>query len=207
MHTWPLEHPLLGPVPHAMGADPQTPPWHVSLVAQSVSTEQVHCIPVCVVVHWAAGPHWLFVVQLWQTWLMHTSPAVQLLFWVHDVHPPRHSTQTWMGSQLPMMPLSGKPKVWQNPPRPQPAFEEQKVPGGATQRQLCPAGQVEQFAQTPPWHVSHAGQSRSDVHAETHCVVARPGSCEHTEGAVQGGVHVRGGAAAPPSLETSPPES
>jgi len=51
----------------------QIPDEQVSGEGQSVFTVQVHCIPVCVAVHIALGPHWLLEVQVthwfpWQTW-------------------------------------------------------------------------------------------------------------------------------------------
>lgn len=53
----PCAHPVFGP-----GA--QTPEEQVSPEAQSVDAAHVHCIPVCVAVHWAVDPHWLFVVHV-----------------------------------------------------------------------------------------------------------------------------------------------
>jgi hypothetical protein len=44
----------------------QTPPEHVWLAAQSVLLEQVHCIPLCVAVQMALGPHCAFEVHVVQ---------------------------------------------------------------------------------------------------------------------------------------------
>jgi hypothetical protein len=77
-------------------------PWeHVSPEAQSEVWEQVHCMPVCVAVHVAVGPHWLFVVHVTQAWPTQTSPALHCAFDVHVAQPPRHSAQIWIGAQFP----------------------------------------------------------------------------------------------------------
>jgi hypothetical protein len=74
----------------------QIPDEHPSPEAQSLSSEQVHCSDVCVAVQVAAGPHWELAVQVVQTWLMQTWPALHWLLVVHVVQPPAaHATQAW----------------------------------------------------------------------------------------------------------------
>ena len=74
----------------------QIPEEHPSPVAQSLSSEQVHCKDVCVEVQVAAGPHCESVVQVVQTWLMQTWPALHWLLVVHVLQPPgEHATQAW----------------------------------------------------------------------------------------------------------------
>ena len=101
MQLRPLLHPGMNP-----GEQPpsicvkesgvQTPDEHPSPVAQSLSSEQVHCSDVCVAVHVADGPHCESAVQVVQAWLTQTWPALHWLLVVHVAQPPgEHATQAW----------------------------------------------------------------------------------------------------------------
>lgn len=62
MQACPMGQPLSShPV---MPGEEHRPEEHVSPAAQSVLRVQVHCIPMCVAVHWALGPHCAFDVHV-----------------------------------------------------------------------------------------------------------------------------------------------
>jgi hypothetical protein len=93
-HAEPVSQPLF-----EVQAGVQMPDAHTSPDAQSLLAEHVHSNVVCVGVHWALGPHWLFVEQAPQAPATQTWPVVHCWF---DVQPaqlaPLHATQAWYGS-------------------------------------------------------------------------------------------------------------
>jgi hypothetical protein len=97
MQARPLLHPKGVPGPQPPSTNPrvpaaQTPDEQISPDAQSPSTEQVHCMPVCVAVQTADGPHWVLDVHVTHAWFTQTWPGLHWLLDVQVVQPPVHST-------------------------------------------------------------------------------------------------------------------
>jgi hypothetical protein len=146
-----------------------------------VLLEHVHCIPLCVAVHAALGPHCESDEQVVQLWFRQTWPALHWLFCVQFAQPVGHGAHVSYARHIEM------PPVWQYAPRPQSAFE---VHGNgfamATGVHCWPTGQVAQVAvHRPAWHVANAGQSPSDWQGDTQAVVLLPGKTLHTSGEEQ----------------------
>jgi hypothetical protein len=171
----------------------QIPEAHDSPDAQSPSTVHVHCIPECVAAHFALGPHWLSDVHVTHFWPAHTSPGLHWLLDVQVWQPPVHSTQTSRGWHMAM-----PPGTQYSPIRHWALEVHWPGPGMTAQLHCWPAGHVEHCAQTPLWHVVHAGQSLSPWHFETHAADA-PGRTLQTSGGVQVTLPQLGGGGGGPS--------
>jgi hypothetical protein len=99
LHTCPIGQPMKLQEVELLGE--QIPDEQVSGGVQSVSTVQVHCIPLCVAAHVAVGPHWPSEVQTTQVFPAQTWPGWHWLLDTQVGQPPVHSVQTRSASHIP----------------------------------------------------------------------------------------------------------